>query len=225
MRVGVVSDIHSNKFALEVVLERLEELAPDSIVCAGDIVGYGAHPDECCRIAADFFDAVVQGNHDAAVLSGETSGMNPYAAAAALWTRDKLSPDSKALLGSLRTSSALDSGNGRVSIFHGSDRDRDEYVHEEMVDPDILARNDSRFIVLGHTHVPFVCGFPSGLVLNPGAVGQPRDGDPRASFALLDTEESACEVIRAEYPSHEASEAILKAGLPMMLAKRLSVGR
>ena len=194
-------------------------------VCAGDVVGYGAHPNECCRMATDFFDGIVQGNHDVAALSGKTLGMNPYAAAAAMWTHDRLSPDSEALLGSLQASSTLESESGRVSVFHGSDRDRDEYVYEEQVDPDILVRNDCRFVVLGHTHVPFVRRYPGGLVLNPGAVGQPRDGDRRASFALLDTEKSTCEVIRVEYPVHEASEAILKAGLPMMLAMRLSVGK
>ena len=225
MRVGVVADIHSNLPALRAVLERLDELAPETVVCAGDIVGYGAHPNECCRCAEESFDHVVQGNHDAAAMSGGTSGMNPFAAAAAMWTHDTLDSDSRAFLGTLQTSAGLETESGRVSVFHGSDRSRDEYVYEEHVDPDILARNDSRFVVLGHTHVPFVRRLQGGMILNPGAVGQPRDGDPRASFALLDTEASTCEFMRVEYPVNEASEAILKAGLPMMLAMRLSVGK
>ena len=225
MRVGVVSDIHSNLPALRAVLEELDELAPETVICAGDIVGYGANPNECCRCAEESFDHFVQGNHDAAAMSGDTSGMNAYAAAAAMWTHEELDPASRAFLGSIQTSARLGTESGGLSVFHGSDRNRDEYVYEEHVDPDILTRNDSRFVVLGHTHVPFVRRFPGGLVLNPGAVGQPRDGDPRAAFAVLDTEASTCDMMRVEYPVNEASEAILKAGLPMMLAMRLSVGK
>jgi putative phosphoesterase len=225
MRIGIVSDIHSNLFALEVVLEKLGEMSLDMLVCAGDVVGYGAHPNECCRKLADAADVVVEGNHDAAVLSGETARMNPYAAAASLWTRDRLEPGSRSFLESLSSSHSHDTGNGRLSMFHGSDRERDEYVYEEEVVEDILQRCDSAFVVLGHTHVPYVRAFQDGIVVNPGAVGQPRDGDPRASFALMDTEARTCDIMREEYPVDEASEAILKAGLPMVLASRLSVGR
>jgi putative phosphoesterase len=225
MRVGIVSDIHSNLFALEVVLERLERLSPEIIVCAGDVVGYGAHPNECCRMIAESSDHVIRGNHDAAALSEDISSMNPYAAAASVWTSERLDTASRSFLESLPSSSSIDKGGTRLSMFHGSDRDCGEYVYEEHVDSDMLRRCGGGFVVLGHTHIPFVRTFPEGTVVNPGAVGQPRDGDPRASFALLDTGTSVCDIIREEYPVREASEAILKAGLPMMLAMRLSVGK
>jgi putative phosphoesterase len=225
MRVGVISDIHSNLHALRAVLEELDRHSPDTLVCAGDIVGYGAHPNECCRIVSEAVDVVIEGNHDAAALTGETSRMNPYAAAAAMWTKEALDTDSADFLGRLSQSAGLDTAEGRVSVFHGSDIDRNEYVFEERVDPGMLQRCASRFAVLGHTHVPFVRAVPDGMVVNPGAVGQPRDGDPRASFALLDSGSHTCELARVEYAVEEASEAILKAGLPMMLALRLSVGK
>jgi putative phosphoesterase len=225
MRIGVVSDIHSNLHALEAVLEELAGLAPDILMSAGDIVGYGAHPDECCRRVADKADLSIAGNHDAAALSGDTTGLNPYAAAVTVWTKERLSADSRAYLESLPSSGDFDADEGRVSVHHGSDTDRNEYVYEENVDQDILRRCSSSFVILGHTHVPFVRAFADGMVMNPGAVGQPRDGDPRASFGLLDTRSRACELMRVEYDVEEASEAILRAGLPMMLALRLSVGR
>ena len=225
MRIGIVSDIHSNLFALEIVLEKLADLAPDMLACAGDIVGYGAHPNECCRKISDEVDLAIEGNHDFAVRSNDTSRMNPYAAAAAVWTNEQLDEGSRTYLESLGPFGSLDADGEQVSVHHGSDTDRDEYVYEDRVDPDILRRCLSAFVVLGHTHVPFVRTFPAGMVMNPGAIGQPRDGDPRACYALLDTESRACELMRVEYPVEEASEAILRAGLPMMLALRLSAGR
>jgi putative phosphoesterase len=225
MRIGVVSDIHSNIFALDAVLEELAEHAPDILVSAGDTVGYGAHPNECCRRSADLFDLSVAGNHDAAVLAGDNAGLNPYAAAAAAWTDERLTADSRAYLETLPSSVGLDAEGERVAVHHGSDTDRNEYVYEESVDPDILRRCSSGFVILGHTHVPFARAFAEGIVMNPGAVGQPRDGDPRASFGLLDTRSRTCDLMRVEYDVEKASEAILKAGLPMMLALRLSVGR
>jgi len=225
MRIGVVSDIHSNLFALEVVLEELADLAPDMLACAGDIVGYGAHPNECCRKVSDEVDLAIEGNHDFAVRSNDTSRMNPYAAAAVVWTNERLDESSRTYLESLEPFGSLDADGEQVSVHHGSGTDRDEYVYEDGVDPEILRRLSSTFVVLGHTHVPFARTFPGGMVINPGAVGQPRDGDPRASYALLDTGSRACELMRVEYAVEEASEAILRAGLPMMLAFRLSAGR
>ncbi len=225
MRIGAVSDIHSNLFALEAVLEDISDLAPDMLVCAGDIVGYGAHPNECCRKVSDEANLAIEGNHDSAVLSNDTSRMNPYAAAAAAWTAERLDESSRAYLESLRPFGSVDADGEQVSVHHGSDTDRDEYVYEDGVDPEILDRCSSAFVILGHTHVPFVRTLPAGMVMNPGAVGQPRDGDPRASYAMLDTESRSCELRRVEYPVEEASEAILRAGLPLMLALRLSAGR
>ena len=225
MIVALVSDIHSNLHALEVVLESIERRSAEAVLCAGDIVGYGAHPNECCAAVDDAGIASVAGNHDIAALTSRTDRMNPYAAAAALWTAEHLDQRSRKLLSSLPTSVRVRAGGLRVAAYHGSDSDPDEYVHEDEADEDMLARSDSDLVVLGHTHMPFVRRFESGLVVNPGAVGQPRDGDPRASFAILDTTDMTCEVHRVSYDVEGASEAVLSAGLPMVLAQRLSVGR
>lgn len=226
MRIAIISDIHSNLHALEAVLEKLRGLSPDAVLCLGDIVGYGAHPNECCVRVRELASCSIAGNHDRAALTRDVSGMNPYAAAAALWTADTLDADSKEYLASLKPSSSVyDDGESTIKMFHGSDVDDDEYVYEEMVDEGMLTRCGACAVFLGHTHVPFVRAFPSGTVACPGSVGQPRDGDPRASSAVFDTDEGKVEIHRVEYDIQSAAESILKAGLPMMLASRLSVGR
>lgn len=225
-RTGVVADIHSNIHALRAVFEMLDTLGVDRIICAGDVVGYGAHPDACCADIRRRGVRSIAGNHDRAALTRDISRLNPYAAAAAVWTHDNLDDDSREFLASLP--GRLDIGIGdkaTASVFHGSDMDPDEYVYEQAVDETILERCNRDVVVLGHTHIPFAIALPSGKVLNPGSVGQPRDGDPRASFAILSAEPVRCEIHRAEYDIAEASEAILKAGLPAVLAQRLPIGR
>ncbi|UCE80808.1 MAG: metallophosphoesterase family protein [Methanobacteriota archaeon] len=222
----MVADIHSNIHALRAVFEALDTLGVDDIVCAGDVVGYGAHPDACCADIRRRYVRSVAGNHDRAALTKDISMLNPYAAAAAIWTHDNLDEDSREFLTSLPTRLDIDIGNEvKAAVFHGSDRDPDEYVYEQAVDGTILERCPREFVVFGHTHVPFAVALPSGKVINPGSVGQPRDGDPRASFAILSSEPIRCEIHRVEYDIGEASEAILKAGLPAVLAQRLSIGR
>lgn len=226
MKIGVVADIHSNIHALRTVFETLDRLGPDCIVCAGDIVGYGAYPSECCREIHRRAVRSVAGNHDRAVLTRGISRLNPYAATAAIWTNDNLDDDTREFLASLPCRLHIDVGDeATAAVFHGSDRDPDVYVYEEMVDGGILERCSCDIVVLGHTHIPFVVALPTGKVVNPGSVGQPRDGDPRACFAVLDTGSMRCETHRVEYDIADASEAILKAGLPAVLAQRLSIGR
>ena len=226
MRLAIISDIHSNLHALETVLEEIETLSPDAILCLGDIVGYGAHPKECCERIRLSATRSILGNHDRAVIADDTSGMNPLAAAAAVWTAKALEPDVKKYISSLTQSSSIEDGRGTtIEMFHGSDVDPDEYVFEESVDEAMLHRCDADLVLLGHTHIPFVRTFEAGIVANPGSVGQPRDGDPRASFATIDTEKREVGIHRLEYDIRSASDSILEAGLPMMLASRLFVGR
>ena len=226
MRAGIIADIHSNLPALEAVLETIERLDVDSILCAGDVVGYGAHPNECCARIRSLGVQSIAGNHDRAAITRAVSGLNPYAAAAAIWTGENLDNDSRAFLSELPPSLRIDSGEGRaMAIHHGSDLNPHEYVYEEDVDPGILERCSCEVVILGHTHVPFSTRLPSGIVTNPGSVGQPRDGDPRASLAVLDTESLRCEIHRIEYDIDEEAEGIRSAGLPEVLAKRLYIGR
>jgi len=225
MIVAVIADVHSNRHALEAVLEDVDRVGAREILCAGDIVGYGAFPNDCCREVRSRARHAVLGNHDLGALTGETSGMNPYASAATRWTHGRLTMESKYLLRSLRLSERATVGGLSIAMFHGSTRSPNEYLYEEQVDDGMLRSVGARLLVLGHTHVPYVVRVRTGIILNPGSVGQPRDGDRRASYALVDTASLECSVRRVEYPIEEAAEAITNAGLPRLLADRLSAGR
>jgi len=224
MRLAVIADIHSNLHALESALEVIGQEQLDGVLCAGDIVGYGAFPNECCALVRNRCSASILGNHDRSALSRDIDRMNPYAAAAALWTADALTPDSKGFLSSLGESHRREVGGIRISMFHGSPSDPDEYVYEDIVDDRILRDGDGDIVIMAHTHVPYVWKDTNGLVVNPGSVGQPRDRDPRGSIAILDLSSLSCEIRRFEYPIDEAAEAILSAGLPHVLADRLRIG-
>lgn len=225
MILALVADIHSNLHALEKASRLITGLSADAVLCAGDIVGYGAFPNECCSAVERLRAISVAGNHDRAAVSRDVSGMNPYAAAAALWTADHLDDRSKAFLSTLGPSARFDAESMRVAVFHGSPTDPDEYVEEEDVTEALLDESDCDVVVMGHTHRPYTRRFDRGLVVNPGSVGQPRDGEPRGSFAIIDTETLECETVRFEYPIQEAGDSIRSAGLPHILAERLSVGR
>lgn len=225
MRIAFVADIHSNLHALEHALSLIRLWRPDMVACAGDIVGYGAFPNECCALVEDRCDIVISGNHDRSALSGDVSRMNPYAAEAAAWTADKLDRRSRAFLGTLEPSMRFEVGRLSVMLAHGSHEDPDEYVYEASVDERMLAGTGCEVLAMGHTHIPYEKRLGQGVVLNPGSVGQPRDGDARGSFAILDTEPLSCGLVRFDYPVDRAADAILSEGLPRMLAERLRSGR
>lgn len=224
--MAILSDIHSNIHALRTVEADLKGRGSvDVIVCAGDIVGYGAFPNECCRAMRGTSRQTVLGNHDLAVLDRDTSFMNPHAAEAVLWTSSRLDDDSTRWLRSLRTEVRFGLSGLEVAMYHGSVESCTEYVFEEDATESMLKRARCDLLILGHTHVPYAKKFPSGLIVNPGSVGQPRDGDPRASYAILDTDSSECEILKLDYDIDKAADAIESAGLPRFLADRLFLGR
>jgi putative phosphoesterase len=226
MKLAILSDIHSNIHALNAVAAELNGRGDvDVTVCAGDVVGYGAFPNECCRAMSAISKQTVLGNHDLAALNKDTSFMNPYAAEAVLWTSSRLDDGSRRWLQSLAKEARLQFGGLDVAMYHGSVGSCTEYVFEEDATESMLTRARCDLLVLGHTHVPYVKRFPSGLIVNPGSVGQPRDGDPRTSYALLDTDSRECEILRLDYDIDDAANAIESAGLPLFLADRLSLGR
>ncbi len=225
LKVAIIADVHSNLQALEAVMHHATTIGADMVVCAGDIVGYGAHPKEAIRVVAERARHIAMGNHDFAAARRDTAFMNPYAAKAVLWTADILDETSRGFLERLGVSSSFQLGGMRFAMFHGSLDSYTEYIYEEDVHEGMLARSKCDVLILGHTHVPYVKKLRSGIALNPGSVGQPRDGDWRASFALLDTESRNCEVLRIEYNIDAAAEAIDAAGLPPFLADRLYDGR
>lgn len=226
MKLAILSDIHSNIHALKSVEAELKDIGDiDGTLCAGDIVGYGAFPNECCRAMSAISKHIVLGNHDLAVLDRDTSFMNPYAAKAVLWTSSNLDDDSRRWLHSLDAEVRFQAAGLNAAVYHGSVGSSTEYVYEEGATESLLKRARCELLVLGHTHVPYVKRFSSGLIVNPGSVGQPRDGNPRASYAVLDTDSRECEILRLDYDIDKAAGAIEAAGLPMLLADRLHAGR
>ena len=224
MKLAIISDVHSNLHALEAVLNEINRFTPEMTVCAGDVVGYGAYPNECCELLRERTSKIVRGNHDRAVLDRDPSGANPYAARAILWTSDVIKADSRKYLESLGIESRFSFGGRTVAMFHGSPSDPDEYVFEYDVDDDLLRSAEADVLILGHTHVPCVKKLSRGLFINPGSVGQPRDGEWKASFAILDTDTNECIIERVPYDLGGATEAIRNANLPGILAERLFYG-
>jgi predicted phosphodiesterase len=243
MLVAVMSDIHANRHAFEAVLVSARKIGVDELWCLGDIVGYGAEPDDCVELAALNADVCLAGNHDLAV-TGELPmhEFSPGAALAAKWTQDVIRPDSLAFLESLRPSGE----RSGIGLFHGSPRDPIwEYVLSALLAELCLDTFDDRIGLIGHSHVALSFwrpehGIASGeprrggheldiapgrWLLNPGSVGQPRDGDPRAAWMLLDTDACTARWMRTEYDIEGAQSAIRAARLPESLAERLEYGQ
>jgi predicted phosphodiesterase len=238
MRVAVVSDIHSNLHALEAVLEALETDAPDELWCLGDLVGYGPRPNECCALIEARADVCLAGNHDLAVIGTiDLDEFHGDAALAARLNREALTPESRAFLDRLEPQ-----GNAHgVALYHGSARDSVwEYVLSDEAASATLAIAAAPLVLVGHSHVALrFTELDGGLaqagtmialgdaptLLNPGSVGQPRDGDPRAAYLLLDLEAQRAEFRRVEYDVKRTQSEMAQAGLPGPLAARLSLGQ
>ena len=239
MLIGLVSDIHSNLHALETVLDRLVDC--EKIVCLGDVVGYGAHPNECVKKVRALGIPSVLGNHDAACIGLLSLGwFNPFAANAIRWTLDQMTGESHDFLRSLPRSLREEP----YYVVHGSPREpTTEYLTNAFQARDGFALCQDQVIYVGHTHIPLAFMDREGveeirpadgewisykrrrLIYNPGAVGQPRDGDPRASFSIMDTESGKIGLFRVEYDVDSARKDIIEAGLPEMLGDRLILGR
>jgi len=228
LRVAFISDVHSNLEALEAVLD---DAGRTKLFCAGDILGYGASPNEVVRILKGVGATCVVGNHDVASLDGDVGAFNPRAAMAAIWTSEHLSEESKAFLRSLPREVRADLGSRRLYMTHGSPDDNIwEYVrpstHADLFDY-YLQKVDADLMALGHTHMAFQWRSEGGgLVFNPGSVGQPRNGDTRAYYAVLSVEDGKAEVEErhVEYDVERAAKKILSSGLPPSLATQLFSG-
>jgi predicted phosphodiesterase len=243
MQYLIISDIHANFAAFEAVLDNAGDF--DKIWCLGDLVGYGPDPNECIETLRKFEHICVAGNHDWAVLGRlALEDFNPDAQTASRWTREQLTADNHAYLESLPTM-LIEEG---FTLVHGSPR---QPVWEYVLYPSIASPNfkhfGTRFCLIGHTHVPVIfqlvhqefgeyCELvqpplngpiplvESRLIINPGSVGQPRDGDPRASYAILDMEHLTIEYRRIPYPIDKTQQRMEEAELPTRLINRLSFG-
>lgn len=270
MKYAIISDLHSNLEALTAVLDKIDGAGVDRIVCLGDVVGYNANPNECVSIMRERAIPTICGNHDAVACGmAEPWGFNPIALAAALWTRENLTPASLDWLRSLPDSRRFED----FLAVHGSPMDRDTYMfgwEDILPHLDYLREQDCSLCFFGHTHFPGIfsadgvytvdddsrfhlreargdregtddtssnrtarpsSGTPRGrrtskeFFINPGSVGQPRDGDPRAAYGILDTAKGEYELVRVPYPIKQAAERAIAAGLPHFLAERLYLGR
>ena len=220
MKVAVLADIHANLPALEKVLEEIEGMPK---FCCGDLVGYNPFPNEVIDLVKKENIVSILGNHDHAVLTGDTSWFNRIAASAIEWTVKELTAENLEFLKTL-----AQSHDNEFSMIHGSPKNPlEEYVPPEApeyVFRDLFNYTKSDIIILGHTHVPFVKRIDEKLIFNPGSVGQPRDFDSRASYAILDTKTKELEIKRVDYDVERTAERIVKEGLPGRLAWRLFSG-
>jgi diadenosine tetraphosphatase ApaH/serine/threonine PP2A family protein phosphatase len=225
------------------VLAEIEREPPEQIWCLGDTVGYGPRPNECCALVEERATLALVGNHDLLALGSAAVGaedFNPEAVEASAWTKEQLSASSRRFLDSLASSAEADG----VELFHGSPRDPVwEYVLDEIAALYSFALTSAPVVLVGHSHVPIALrlrrnGLEGGhasaghevrfgddrWLLNPGSVGQPRDGDPNAAFLELDLEERRARFRRVAYPVSRTQEEIRDRGLPDSLAERLAHG-
>ncbi|MCJ7479402.1 MAG: YfcE family phosphodiesterase [Candidatus Nanohaloarchaeota archaeon QJJ-7] len=222
----VLSDIHGNLPALEAVRADAGSLE-DAFFC-GDLVGYYPWPDEVVDVARKKDFIGVRGNHDEALVIGSSFGFGGEAGEAIQWSKGEVSDRNLRYLEALPYTRSEKFQGKDVLIAHGSPRQPiEEYIYPERVNEQFLERQtfDPEVLLLGHTHVPFVKEVGDALVINPGSVGQPRDGDPRASYAELDLKAMDAEIHRVEYDIGRVEEKVEEEGLPVGLAKRLEKGR
>ncbi len=243
MRIAVIADVHANRHAFEAVLDAVEEAGVEELWCLGDLVGYGAEPDACVELARRHAAVCLAGNHDLAV-RGEipTDAFTRGAELAIRWTTEEIAPESLAWLRTLEPQ-RLDEA---VGLYHASPRDPVwEYVTSSLQAELCMDRREHRVACIGHSHVALHytrrIGVPASgdtcpdgtrldlgegeWLVNPGSVGQPRDGDPRAAWLLLDVDAWTAAFHRTEYDVEGAAAAIRAARLPDSLAERLGRGQ
>ena len=244
MRCLVVADIHSNIEAFRAVIAHAENAGGfERLLCLGDLVGYGPDPGPCIDLLRSYPHAAVAGNHDLAAIGAlSVDTFNPAARTAAMWTRGQLTPEEQAYLGA----NPLRHEEGGVTLLHGTPR---EPVWEYFL-PWLMSSADigecfrlfsTQVCFLGHSHLPFLCGEAGPVsalvegavvaldsdprVANPGSVGQPRDGDPRAAYVIYDSRDATLTHHRVPYDIEQTQMKMAAVGLPHALAARLSFGR
>jgi len=246
MRYLILSDIHANCEALTAVLAHVRRKRWDRAVVLGDVVGYGANPNQAVDMVRDLKPlAAIRGNHDK-VCSGIEDGemFNRVALQAALWTRGRLTPSNLRWLQSLPEGPIV--VDGAFAASHGTPIDEDAYIFGEIEALNVFRQTTFPLCFFGHSHFPVVFGLSPDAIqtvltkspsfhfrleegvrylVNPGSIGQPRDGNPLASFAMFDSETRSVSVYRVPYKLERAQRKIIEAGLPRPLADRLALGR
>jgi diadenosine tetraphosphatase ApaH/serine/threonine PP2A family protein phosphatase len=247
VRYLVVTDIHANLEALQACIADASLRRYDQLLVLGDVIGYGPDPNAVCDCLRSLtVRAIVRGNHDKVALGMEQAeGFNPAARNAARWTLDALTQENRAWVAALPMGPA--EVDDMVAICHGAPFDEDTYIFDELDAIRALTSAPRRLCLFGHTHYAIAFRLSAGglsvvgpgadgqgeialendgrFLVNPGSVGQPRDGDPRAAYAIVDTKRRQVEMYRVAYPIEITQEKMLQAGLPQILAQRLSSGR
>ena len=244
MRYAIIGDIHANLTAFTAVLDDIERQGGvEKVWCLGDVIGYGPDPHECIELLRQTNHTCIAGNHDwAAVGKIDTALFNPAAAAANHWAAQQLTPDDIEYLRNLPSSIEEDD----FTLVHGSPRDPIwEYLISTGIARENFAYFKSQICLVGHSHKPLVFSYDENdeysssqflpnvklilgkkrLIINPGAVGQPRDGDPQASYTLYDSETRQVRLHRIPYDIRSTQDRMVKRGLPLRLVSRLSYGR
>lgn len=245
MLYAIIADIHSNLAAFEAVLQDIKTRGKiEQIWCLGDIVGYGPDPHQCIELIHQYNYLCVAGNHDwAAIGAIDTSDFNSAAAVAAHWTASQLTSEDKEFLRNLPLTQTADN----FTLTHGSPRDPIwEYLTDTYSAEENLTYFHTSYCLIGHSHIPLLFEWPEDrqscglyrlyddstlelkdkrLMFNPGSVGQPRDGDPRASYAIYNSENRTVHLFRLVYEINRTQSRMLECSLPQHLITRLSYGR
>jgi predicted phosphodiesterase len=240
MKFAIIADIHGNLEAFQVVLEDIKEQKCTHFACLGDVVGYNANPKECLDIVRSMNMPCVKGNHDEYCSSEDAmEGFNPAAAQAVAWTRKQLNDDDKRWLRELKYHRMVNT----FTIVHATldGPQRWGYVFDKLAAAASFTYQNTAVCFFGHTHVPVAFMRDSAVrggtyskfktepgkkyFVNVGAVGQPRDNNPKAAYVVYDTDDGTIEIRRLDYDIPKAQKKILKAGLPERLAERLAYGK
>jgi predicted phosphodiesterase len=240
MKYAIIADIHGNLDAFQVVLEDIRAQKADHIVCLGDVVGYNAQPKECLDIVRQMNIPCVKGNHDEyCSTDNHLDGFNPHAAEAVHWTREQLDEDDKKWLRDLKYSRMA----ANFTMVHATldAPERWGYVFDKLAAAASFPYQNTQMCFFGHTHVPvafmrdtvvrggtyskFKVDPAKKYFINVGAVGQPRDNNPKSAYVLYDMDAQTIELRRLDYDIASAQKKILEAGLPERLAERLAFGR
>jgi putative phosphoesterase len=226
MLIATFSDIHANLHALGAVLRDIDALKPDAVYCLGDLVGYGAYPNEVIALIRERGIPTIMGNYDDGVgfdrddcgCAYRTDEDRRLGDISLHWTRERVTAENKAFLRSLLPQIRLEPEGRSVLLVHGSPRKINEYVYEDRQQASlerIAAAANAEVLVMGHTHLPYVKQVADTLLLNDGSVGKPKDGDPRAAYALLGVDaEIRVTIHRVAYDVAAAAAAVRAGGLP-----------
>jgi len=237
---ALISDIHGNIEALTEVMKQIRDMKPDRLICLGDVIGYGANPEECAQIVQEEADICLMGNHEAAIIGTlDISYFTPYARDAALWTRDNISEETLKWIGTLPFAGRVDN----FTIVHGSLYQPDMFNYVQTIaDAEYnFSAMETNALFLGHSHQPLAffntdpmtytlgpeveLDHAEKTIINIGSVGQPRDENPNSAFATYDSDKNMVIIHRVPYNYELAAQKIIDAGLPEALAMRLPAGR